>query len=547
MQCRECSAALPPDARFCLSCGARVAASAPPAGDPLLEALDKAIGFQYRIERLLGRGGMGAVYLAHELALDRDVAIKVLPPEHASAPDVRERFKREARTAARLTHPNIVPLHTFGEVGGLMYFVMGYVSGEPLAARLRRDGPMDAETARPLIAAVCDALDYAHRNGVVHRDIKPDNILIDESGTPLLTDFGIAKTALTDAQLTSTGQSIGTPHYMSPEQALGRADVGPRADVYSLGVVAFQLVSGRRPFEADSPLDALTQRLTKNPPPLGSVARVPPDFAQAVDRCLQRDADARWQDAKALQNALLPQDDDAEDATQIEALRTAVASIPAVLFVLAYLRFFRALASEPRPLDRMIGMALGVLFTFGMLALVMTVRLRADGLSFREIVPKALQQPKWWRGWYPRAFRRRGDVWDRLPPPIRRFRISRSIGLAYVATVFMPVVLGLAMLGFRGRTVRDSLFAAALAAIGFVLYQRRKVVAYLREQTGASPLEAARIANMPTWRASAWRRPPAAALFRSDKANSPSRPAAPVAVATAAATAIEVEQPTRVS
>lgn len=169
MQCHECQAVLPPEARFCFSCGARVPAAAVPALDPLLDALDKAIGFQYRIERRLGRGGMGAVYLAHELALDRDVAIKVLPPENADPSDVRERFKREARTAARLNHPNIVPLYTFGEVAGLMYFVMGYVPGESLAARLKRDGPLDSDAVRVLLAAVYEALDYAHRQGVVHR------------------------------------------------------------------------------------------------------------------------------------------------------------------------------------------------------------------------------------------------------------------------------------------------------------------------------------------------------------------------------------------
>src|SRR6185369_11161928 len=141
MQCRACDSLLPPEARFCLSCGARVERTAPDSAiDPLLEALTKAIGFQYRIERLLGRGGMGAVYLAHELSLDRDVAIKVLPPEHASTPMLRERFRREARTAARLSHPHIVPLHTFGEVSGLVYFVMGYIPGESLAARLKRQG-----------------------------------------------------------------------------------------------------------------------------------------------------------------------------------------------------------------------------------------------------------------------------------------------------------------------------------------------------------------------------------------------------------------------
>jgi len=215
----ECKVALPADARFCLSCGARLERRAPDSpADPLRDALEKTIGFQYRIERLLGRGGMGAVYLAHELALDRDVAIKVLPPERAGSRDVRERFRREARTAARLSHPNIVPLYTFGEVAGLVYFVMGYVAGESLAARLRARGPADADQARILLAAICDALDYAHRQGIVHRDIKPDNILIDAaSGTPLLTDFGIARAQTGETQLTSVGQLMGTPQARPPQ------------------------------------------------------------------------------------------------------------------------------------------------------------------------------------------------------------------------------------------------------------------------------------------------------------------------------------------
>jgi serine/threonine-protein kinase len=225
------------------------------------------------LERLLGRGGMGAVYLAHELALDRDVAIKVLPPEFAGAPELRERFRREARTAARLNHPNIVPLYTFGEVDGLMYFVMGYVAGESLAGRLKREGALAPDEAYSLLADIADALSYAHRHGVVHRDIKPDNILIDgESGSPRLTDFGIAKAAASDAQLTMTGQMIGTPAYMSPEQALGSPEADARSDIYSLGVVAYEMVSGRLPFDAKTPMDSLMQRLKQEPRPLRAVA-----------------------------------------------------------------------------------------------------------------------------------------------------------------------------------------------------------------------------------------------------------------------------------
>ena len=188
--------------------------------DPIFESLKQSIGFQYRIERLLGRGGMGAVYLAHELAPGsrrRDQGAAARAGGHL---ELRERFRREARTAARLSHPNIVPLHTFGEVSGLVYFVMGFVRGESLGSRIARQGPIEPEETRLLLAGICDALDYAHRHGVVHRDLKPDNILIEaESGAPMLTDFGIAKASFSDAQLTTAGQLIGTPHYMSPEQA----------------------------------------------------------------------------------------------------------------------------------------------------------------------------------------------------------------------------------------------------------------------------------------------------------------------------------------
>ncbi len=188
--------------------------------DPLRAALERALGAHYEIVRLLGRGGMGAVYLARERALERTVAIKVLPPEVAVSAEAQERFRREARTAAKLTHPNIVPLHTFGEVEGMMYFVMGYVRGESLADRMRRYEKLPPDDARRILSAIADALDYAHRQGVVHRDIKPDNILLEqESGRPMLTDFGIAKAAASGETLTELGTAIGTPHYMSPEQS----------------------------------------------------------------------------------------------------------------------------------------------------------------------------------------------------------------------------------------------------------------------------------------------------------------------------------------
>jgi eukaryotic-like serine/threonine-protein kinase len=404
MQCRECHAKLPAEARFCLSCGARVEAVAPESpADPLLEALDKAIGFQYRIERLLGRGGMGAVYLAHELALDRDVAIKVLPPEQASTPQLRERFKREARTAARLTHPHIVPLHTFGEVSGLVYFVMGYVAGESLATRLQRQGPFDSDAARTLLVAVCDALDYAHRQGIVHRDIKPDNILIDAtSGAPLLTDFGIAKATLADAHLTTAGQLIGTPHYMSPEQAMGRPDVGPRSDLYSLGIVAYELVSGQRPFEAETPLDALTRRLTQPPRPLGSIAAgVAPDLARAINRCLQKDPADRWPDAKSLRETLMPTEEETEFSPPVRVLQTtATVVLPLAFIAFGHLRVLAGLDSDSQSIYRLASVLIGTVAAMVIVSVVLIVRLRFEGLDLKSIMLRALQQPNSWRSWY---------------------------------------------------------------------------------------------------------------------------------------------------
>jgi serine/threonine-protein kinase len=249
-RCPSCTTLLPSEADYCPKCGAGVQrVQNAEGGDSALAALERAVGSQYKVIRLLGRGGMGAVYLARERALDRMVAIKVLRVE-ASDTEGSERFLREARTAARLTHPNIVPLHTFGEAEGLMYFVMGFVQGESLGEKLKREGRLDPDEVRRILADVAAALHYAHERGVVHRDIKPDNILIDdETGKPMLADFGIARSAAGGRTLTELGTTLGTPHYMSPEQAAAERDVDGRSDLYSLGVVGYQMLAGRCPFE----------------------------------------------------------------------------------------------------------------------------------------------------------------------------------------------------------------------------------------------------------------------------------------------------------
>jgi serine/threonine-protein kinase len=247
---------------------------------------------------------MGIVYLARDLKLDRPVAIKTLPAHLAGSADVRERFLREARTAAHLSHPSIVPIHRADEIAGEVFFVMGYVDGESLAQRIQSLGrPPFAETVAQL-HDVALALGYAHARGVVHRDVKAENILIERStGRAVVTDFGIARLA-ESKQLTATGQVLGTVHYMSPEQVTGEA-VDGRSDVYALGVVAFLALSGRFPFDSETPSAILVSHVTRAAPRLADVAPdVPAALAVIVDRCLAKSAADRFETCGALAEAL---------------------------------------------------------------------------------------------------------------------------------------------------------------------------------------------------------------------------------------------------
>jgi len=263
---------------------------------------------EYTIEGEIGRGGMGVVFLARDLRLKRRVAIKVLPPDLAYRPEIRTRFRREAQTAARLSHPHIVPIHAVGEADGLVYFVMGFVDGEPLGARLKRRGKLPIEEVRRIMKETSDALGMAHTMGIIHRDIKPDNILLDGTRRRVMvTDFGIAK-AMTDAgsgNLTGTGVAIGTPTYMSPEQAAGERDIDARSDLYSLGVVAYEMLLGRVPFKASTVPGILMKQITEPPPDI-MVGRpeCPEELAATVMRCLEKDPESRWSTADALRRAL---------------------------------------------------------------------------------------------------------------------------------------------------------------------------------------------------------------------------------------------------
>jgi len=279
-----------------------------PMDKPLAVRLKEALGDDYTIEGEIGRGGMGVVFRARDERLQRRVAIKVLPPELAYQKEIRERFTREAQTAARLSHPHIVPIHDVGTGNGLVYFIMGLVEGESLGSRLKRRGRLPPEEARRIMRETADALSAAHAVSVIHRDIKPDNILLEGTrGRVMVTDFGIAKAVSGTGghTLTGAGIAIGTPQFMSPEQAAGEKSIDGRSDIYSLGVVTYQMLTGELPFSAPTVAGILMKQITEPAPVVHEMrGDVPEDLSLAVARCLEKDPENRWPTADTLRRAL---------------------------------------------------------------------------------------------------------------------------------------------------------------------------------------------------------------------------------------------------
>jgi tRNA A-37 threonylcarbamoyl transferase component Bud32 len=264
-----------------------------------LDRLKAALSDRYQIERELGSGGMATVYLADDLKHHRKVAVKVLRPELAAAlgPD---RFVREIEIAAKLTHPHILMLIDSGEADGFLYYVMPYVEGESLRVKLAREGELPVGETVRMLRDVVDALAHAHRHGVVHRDIKPDNVLLLENHA-YVTDFGVAK-AVSEAtgreKLTTAGVALGTPTYMAPEQASADPHVDHRADIYAVGVLAYELLAGRPPFSGTTPQDILAAHVTQEPQAVTTHrASVTPVLADLVMRCLEKKPADRWQSA----------------------------------------------------------------------------------------------------------------------------------------------------------------------------------------------------------------------------------------------------------
>lgn len=263
-----------------------------------------ALGGRYQLTQRIATGGMGDVWKAEDTVLGRTVAVKALQPAMLEEPGFAERFRAEARVMATLNHPGVVSVYDYGESplpggGNIAYLVMQFVEGETLAKVLSNVGRLTPDRALDLIAQAADALQAAHERGIIHRDVKPGNLLVKPDGKLALTDFGIARSALT-GQLTQAGSVLGTAAYVSPEQASG-SQVTPASDVYSLGVVAYQMLSGRRPFEGDNPLEVAMKHVRDNPPPLPQ--DIPPHARNLVDRAMAKDPSSRWPSAAAMADA----------------------------------------------------------------------------------------------------------------------------------------------------------------------------------------------------------------------------------------------------
>jgi serine/threonine protein kinase len=333
--CPKCGTSVAAETKFCPNCGNAVSGIFSGGGSPMdgtamlgVEQVDTLVPIlqdatlgDYDIYGELGRGGMAAVYLALDLSLNRKVAIKTMLPDLVGKTGMVDRFKREAQTAAALSHPHIIQIFSVKQTKNLVYFVMKYIEGRSLESVIIERGKLDVDLTRVILSQVGGALAFAHRKGVVHRDMKPANIMLEEDGWAIVTDFGIAK--VQEAQnLTATGTAIGTPHYMSPEQFHNKAVTGA-SDQYSLGIVAYEMLTGKKPFDGATYAEIITQHLFESPPDIRTVRPdIPANVADAIMRMMAKEASARFPDLDAAVTAL-----GTPTTTQGEKARTQIISI----------------------------------------------------------------------------------------------------------------------------------------------------------------------------------------------------------------------------
>ncbi len=252
---------------------------------------------KYEITELIGQGGMATVYKGYQPDIDRFVAIKVLPPHPGHDPNFGDRFRLEARTIAQLQHPHILPMHDYGTDGDILYLVTPYLDGGSLKDLIDESGPMPLDQAESILRQIASALDYAHRRGVIHRDVKPDNVLLDSEGNAMLADFGIVKILEGDTGLTATGGVLGTPAYMAPEQSQGEA-ITAQADIYSLGVIVYEMITGQQPYQADTPMQVMLKHITEPVPRISEASEsLPPAVEPVIMRVLAKDPKERYESA----------------------------------------------------------------------------------------------------------------------------------------------------------------------------------------------------------------------------------------------------------
>ena len=418
-----------------------------PPIDEIFIAFQQAIAGRYSLERELGRGGMGVVYLAREVRLDRRVAIKLLPPDLAAQSTLRDRFMREARTAARLSHPYIVPLHQVDEIDGFVFYVMAYIDGETLAQRVASRGPLAPHEATRVLREVSWALAYAHAQGVVHRDVKPANILLERgTGRAMVTDFGIARVVQTGGE-TAVGEVVGTPEYMSPEQAAAEP-VDGRSDLYSLGIVGHFMLTGQLPFTAPTAHAVLMAHLTKPAPPVATIARaVPRPLAQAIDRCLEKEPARRFESGEALADALAPELEKQVDVPVpvrvfLDRRRLAPLVVPFAMGVPLATTLIANIINRGVALDRVLGLTAIITAGVGIPVLLVLHRLRK--LAKAGYGPEDLAA-----GLRVQHYRQREEfLFDFGPTPTLRERGLRFLGFTGLALGTVSLVL--ALIGERG-------------------------------------------------------------------------------------------------